>query len=172
MLLDSVPAGTSLHLSNGMVVRYANMCGCPDAARIECNRGVNGIDGATSTAIGASMTYDGITLLVTGDMSAQYDLGALAAPGIPPRFRMAVLNNSGGGIFRLIKSTRDIPEMERWLAGDVRLPLRQLADGFGFDYYEVTDEETLRRCVGSFFADRERPAILNIITPPRGSNKK
>lgn len=168
MLLGAVPEGTSLHLGNGMSVRYAHMCGCPGACRTECNRGVNGIDGSTSTAVGASMAYNGPTLLVTGDMAAQYDMAALAAPAIPSSFRMAVVNNGGGGIFRLIKSTREIPEMERWLAGDVRLPLRQLAEGFGFDYYEATDESSLQAQLPAFFAVAERPAILNILTPPKG----
>lgn len=165
ILLQGMPAGLNLHLSNGTVVRYAQLFGTPDAARVECNRGVSGIDGCTSTAIGAAMASEHPTLLVTGDMCAQYDMGALATCGIPGSFRMAVLNNGGGGIFRFIAATRDLPEMERFLAADVRLPLRQLAEGFGFDYLEADSAEGLQRAIPYFFADNGRPAILNIITP-------
>ena len=168
-LMRGVPSGTSLHLSNGTAARYAQLTGCPGAIRTECNRGVSGIDGCTSTAIGAAMATDELTLLVTGDMSAQYDMGALAIQEVPATFRMAVLNNGGGGIFRFIKSTRDLPETDRWLAGDVRLPLRELAAGFGFDYYEAADEASLSSVMPAFFAPSGRPAILNIITPPDAS---
>lgn len=168
-LMRSVPSGTSLHLSNGTAARYAQLTGCPGAIRTECNRGVSGIDGCTSTAIGAAMATDELTLLVTGDMSAQYDMGALAIQEVPATFRMAVLNNGGGGIFRFIKSTRDLPETDRWLAGGVRLPLRELAAGFGFDYYEAADEASLSSVMPAFFAPYGRPAILNIITPPDAS---
>lgn len=168
-LMRGVPSGTSLHLSNGTAARYAQLTGCPGAIRTECNRGVSGIDGCTSTAIGAAMATDELTLLVTGDMSAQYDMGALAIQEVPATFRMAVLNNGGGGIFRFIKSTRDLPETDRWLAGGVRLPLRELAAGFGFDYYEAADEASLSSVMPAFFAPSGRPAILNIITPPDAS---
>ncbi|MDE6454235.1 MAG: 2-succinyl-5-enolpyruvyl-6-hydroxy-3-cyclohexene-1-carboxylic-acid synthase [Muribaculaceae bacterium] len=165
LLLRSVPSDTNLHLSNGTAVRYAQLFAPLTCARADCNRGVSGIDGCTSTAIGAAMAADAPVLLVTGDMSAQYDIGALAMAGIPSSFRMAVLNNGGGGIFRFIAATRSLPETERFLAADVRLPLRELAAGFGFDYYEATDADSLSACLDGFFDAHTRPAILNIITP-------
>ena len=169
LLLGALPDGTNLHLSNGTAVRYAQLFDYSAAARVECNRGVSGIDGCTSTAIGAAMTSEAPTLLVTGDMSAQYDIGALATPGIPATFRMVVLNNSGGGIFRFIKATRDLPEMERYLAADVRLPLRDIAGGFGFDYYEARNAAMLRAVMPRFFAEGPQPCILNIVTPAQAS---
>lgn len=168
-LLSAMPLGTNLHLSNGTAVRYAQLFDCSAACRVECNRGVSGIDGCTSTAIGASIISGSPTLLISGDMSAQYDMGALATPGIPSRFRMAVLNNGGGGIFRFIKATRDLPEMERFLAADVRLPLRDIASGFGFDYYEARNAAMLRAVMPRFFADGPQPSILNIVTPAQAS---
>lgn len=168
-LLSAMPKGMNLHLSNGTAVRYAQLFDCSAAVRVESNRGVSGIDGCTSTAIGAAMTAESPTLLITGDMSAQYDIGALATPGIPADFRMVVLNNSGGGIFRFIKATRDLPEMERYLAADVRLPLRDIAGGFGFDYYEARNAAMLRAVMPRFFAEGPRACILNIVTPAQAS---
>lgn len=167
-LAASLPADCDLHLSNGTAVRYAQLFPCK-VSRVECNRGVSGIDGCTSTAIGSAMSGNSLTMLISGDMCAQYDLGALATTGIPANFRLAVLNNSGGGIFRFINATRDLPEMPHFLAADVRLPLRQLADGFGFDYFEATDAHTLACVLPRFYAGNGRPAILNIITPAEES---
>ena len=80
-----------------------------------CNRGVSGIDGSTSTAIGASLAYSGTTLLITGDMSFSYDLSGLASQYNSPRLKIIVMKNGGGGIFRFIKSTSALPELERYL---------------------------------------------------------
>ena len=102
-------------------------------------------------------------------MCAQYDMAALAMSSIPDTFRIAVLNNSGGGIFRFIKATRDMPELEHYLAADVRLPLKELADGFGFDYYEAHDKSSLEKMLPAFFSPGCRPAILNMITPAETS---
>lgn len=164
-LLQNVPSHYELHLSNGTAVRYAQLFAPLHLPRVECNRGVSGIDGCTSTAIGSAAVSGRPTLLISGDMCAQYDMGALACTEIPSSFRMAVLNNGGGGIFRFIKATRDLPEAERFLAADVRLPLRQLAEGFGFDYFEADSPDTLAAGLPRFFAEGSRPAILNIITP-------
>ncbi|MDE5744445.1 MAG: 2-succinyl-5-enolpyruvyl-6-hydroxy-3-cyclohexene-1-carboxylic-acid synthase, partial [Paramuribaculum sp.] len=126
------------------------------------------IDGSTSTAIGAAIAYPaGVTLLITGDMSAQYDLGALATESIPSNFKMIVMRNGGGGIFRFINSTSGLPELERNFAAkeSVRLPLESLAQGFGFSYYEAASEEELRNVLPDFISGAERPAILAIDTP-------
>lgn len=170
-VMESVPKGCNLQLSNGTAVRYAQLFPHGNIHRIDCNRGVSGIDGCTSTAIGAAMAYTGKTLLVTGDMSAQYDLGGLAMPDIPSSMKIIVLNNGGGGIFRFIKSTSSLDELERFFVGDVRLPLRQLAEGFGFRYYEVDSESGFGNCINDFYSDDTRPALMNIITPGEVSAK-
>ena len=97
-------------------------------------------------------------------MSAQYDVGALGLTEITPRFKMVVLNNGGGGIFRFIKSTSGLDECEECFAADVRLPLRQLSDGYGFEYFEASDKTSLEVAISGFIAENKRPAILNIIT--------
>ena len=164
-LVNVLPADWNIHVSNGTAIRYLQLFDYSQLGRVECNRGVSGIDGSTSTAIGASLCFDGTTLLITGDMSAQYDMGALAFNEIPPRFKMVVLNNSGGGIFRFIGTTAALEERERCFAADVRLPLRQLADGFGFAYYRAEKADEFRQTFARFRDDDSRPAILELVTP-------
>ncbi len=164
-LLELVPYGWNLQLSNGTAVRYAQLFAPSKFNSVECNRGVSGIDGSTSTAVGAQVYAENITLLLTGDMSAQYDMGALALNEITPLFKMAVLNNGGGGIFRFIKSTSELDECEECFAAKVNLPLKKLAAAFGFAYYEVCDKESFENIFEQFAKLTESPAILNIITP-------
>lgn len=165
MVMASLPSECNLQLSNGTAVRYAQLFPYSRFHRIDCNRGVSGIDGCTSTAIGASLVYNGPTVLITGDMSAQYDIGALAFGAIPARFKMVVLNNGGGGIFRFIKSTSGLEELDRYFVADVRLPLGKIAEGFGFRYFECADPENFPSAFQGFIHEKEVPAILNVITP-------
>lgn len=168
-LLKFIPRSWNIHLSNGTSVRYAQLFDYSAIKRIECNRGVSGIDGSTSTAVGAHIYADNVTLLISGDMSMQYDIGALALSEITPKMKIAVLNNSGGGIFRFIKSTSGLDECEKCFAADVRLPLAKLAEAYGFAYFEASDKDSFDCELVGFASETERPAILNIITPPEES---
>jgi 2-succinyl-5-enolpyruvyl-6-hydroxy-3-cyclohexene-1-carboxylate synthase len=154
----------NLQLSNGTAVRYTQLFDYSKYNRIDCNRGVSGIDGCTSTAIGAALVEDRPTILITGDMCAQYDMGALAANCITPNFKMIVLNNGGGGIFRFIKATRDLDELDDYIACKVNLPIKQLAEAYDFEYFEADNYETLHDELNRFESEKTRPAILNVIT--------
>jgi len=164
-IVEMLPEGCNLHVSNGTAVRYLQLFDYSRIHRIECNRGVSGIDGCTSTALGASALYDGRTVIVTGDMSAQYDLSALSSSLVSKKFAIIVLNNGGGGIFRFIETTRSLPELEDYFAAGVNLPLRQLADGYGFDYHEAVDEQSLVRAMRFLSQATQRPVIINVVTP-------
>ncbi|MDE6511225.1 MAG: 2-succinyl-5-enolpyruvyl-6-hydroxy-3-cyclohexene-1-carboxylic-acid synthase, partial [Muribaculaceae bacterium] len=105
----------NLFVSNGTVVRYSQLV--PHVCHAEyCNRGVSGIDGSTSTAVGGAWAYKGRTWLISGDVSWLYDSGASALGDVRYDMRMIVIDNGGGGIFRFVKSTSGIPEeiLERY----------------------------------------------------------
>lgn len=169
-IISSLGTNVNLHLSNGTSVRYAQLMDCSRLHRCECNRGVSGIDGCTSTALGASLAYQGgPTLLVSGDMSFQYDIAALSSVLMNPRLKMIVICNKGGEIFRFIGVTSALPERERYFAVGTRLPLRQLCDGYGIDYYEASSREELSALIPRFLKSSTSPAILAINTPAEES---
>ena len=163
-LLNLVPGNTNVQLSNGMTVRYAQLVDTARLHRVDGNRGVSGIDGSTSTAIGASWAYDATTLLITGDMSAQYDIGALNLPDVSPHFRMAVVSNGGGNIFRTIRTTRDLPELEESFAVGVPVSWPDIARAYGWEYIEVTDMETLAAALPAIARRSKAPMLINIVT--------
>ena len=171
ILFHYIPKKWNLQISNGTSIRYSQLFNTTIYNRIDCNRGVSGIDGCTSTAIGASIAYDGTTLLITGDMSAQYDINALSAEAITSKFKMSVINNNGGGIFRFIKSTSNLPELEEYFITKPKLPLRELAYGYGFNFYDASNPNELEQILPTFMSDNTKPAILRINTPAKKSTK-
>lgn len=159
-----IPKGWNLQLSNGTSIRYSQLFSSAKIARYDCNRGVSGIDGSTSTAIGASFAYQGVTLLITGDMSAQYDVGALASNLISPNFKMVVFCNGGGAIFRFIGSTSSLPELNEYFACGANLPLDKLCEGYGFSFFEVSESDDLESVFSDFASEKSHPALLAIHT--------
>lgn len=165
LLLPAIPQGTVLHLSNGTSIRYAQLFDTPQVEASYCNRGVSGIDGSTSTALGASMVDDKLHLLITGDMSFGYDVAALATRLASPRFKIVVLNNGGGGIFRFIKGPSDLPELEECFEVSYRQPIEGYAQLHGYKYFNADSVDALQMVLSQFFAESEYPAILSVTTP-------
>ena len=171
-IIPAIPAGYHVQLSNGTTIRYAQLFGDRLIQHNNCNRGVSGIDGSTSTALGASLAYPtGNTLLITGDMSFSYDLSGLASQYNSPRFKIIVIKNGGGGIFRFIKNTSSLPELENYLEVSRDIPVGKYAEAFGFNYYEANSEESLKKQLPIFFADADKPSILAVISDKYDSAK-
>lgn len=168
-VLQALPAGSRLQLGNSMAVRYAaftGLNGLEPEIRINSNRGVSGIDGTVSTAVGAALATGQITTLICGDLAFFYDRNALWHAHLPPNLRVVILNNHGGGIFKLIDGPSNLPpaELETYFFTPQPLSAQNTAADHGCDYYFAADAAALAEVLPAFFAPRSRPAILEIET--------
>lgn len=155
----------NLFVSNGTPVRYSQLL--PHKCHAEyCNRGVSGIDGMTSTAVGAAHAYKGKTLLISGDTSWLYDSGASALSDVPPEMRMVVIDNSGGGIFRFIKATSGIPEdiLDRYFCVGGQMDVAVLSMAYGIETIEADDEVSLCEGIRWLGEDSDLPRLLVVRT--------
>lgn len=103
-LVDVLPEGATLFVSNSMPIRDTDTFFFTNEKNIEvlANRGVNGIDGIVSTALGVSVARKPLVLVV-GDLSFYHDLnGLLAAKLHDLHATIVVVNNDGGGIFSFL----------------------------------------------------------------------
>ena len=164
LILPSIPADTYLQLSNGTPIRYAQLFDNYSCLKSTSNRGVSGIDGSTSTAIGAAFGTENMVLLITGDMGFQYDSNALSIANIPSNLKIIVIKNGGGGIFRFLPGTAALPELERYFECVTDVKVKQLAETYSFDFYSATTEEELMRMLPEFYASPNR-AIMEVVTP-------
>ncbi len=164
LIVPSLPERCRVQLSNGTTIRYVQLFGDQLNHDSFCNRGVSGIDGSTSTSLGASLVYDGATVLITGDMSFSYDLSGLASQYNSPRLKIIVMCNGGGGIFRFIKSTSELPELEHYFEVGRDIPVDRYAAAFGFKYFEVCSEDDLCAVLPVFWGYEDSAAILAVRT--------
>ncbi len=97
-LLRRVPAGSSVQIANSAPVRMAEMFPLDPSIDVFCNRGVNGIDGCLSTAIGYAKACDVPTFVIIGDLAFFYDMNALTIRDLPAGLRILLVNNGGGAV--------------------------------------------------------------------------
>lgn len=103
-LTRNLPPDLVLHLGNSASIRYSLLFGIADDVDCYSNRGVSGIDGCTSTALGfATQQPERPVWLICGDITFLYDRNAFWQTPRPANFKVIVINNGGGGIFRFIE---------------------------------------------------------------------
>jgi 2-succinyl-5-enolpyruvyl-6-hydroxy-3-cyclohexene-1-carboxylate synthase len=136
-LVRALPEGSLLFAGNSMPVRDLDSftSGSERALRVMGNRGVNGIDGVVSTALGVSAASDAPVLLVVGDLSFHHDLNALAAIREGrARAVIVVVNNDGGGIFSFLPSSEYGDLFERYFGTPHGLDFGAAAGLYGVPY--------------------------------------
>jgi 2-succinyl-5-enolpyruvyl-6-hydroxy-3-cyclohexene-1-carboxylate synthase len=106
----ALPAGALLVLGSSTPVRDIDRLAVPRAdIAVLANRGVAGIDGTISTAVGAALAHGGPAFTLMGDLTFLHDLtGLLLGEGEPaPDLTVVVPDNDGGGIFAQLEPGED-----------------------------------------------------------------
>ncbi|WP_116772200.1 2-succinyl-5-enolpyruvyl-6-hydroxy-3-cyclohexene-1-carboxylic-acid synthase [Maribacter litoralis] len=165
LLLKSIPDNYMLQLANSSTIRYTQLFEVNPTLKVFCNRGTSGIDGSTSTAVGASWVNSMPTLLITGDLSFFYDSNALWNNYVKSDFRIIVVNNNGGGIFRILPGKDDSNVFETYFETRHSLSAENLCNMFGFDYRTAKSSQELKEELNGFFNESVRPQLLEITTP-------
>lgn len=161
---EKIPDSCNLQISNSSMIRYAQLFNFNSKNKIFCNRGASGIDGATSTAVGFAVADAHPTLLITGDIGFFYDSNALWNKYIPNTFRIILVNNGGGDIFKIIPGPDSSNSLEEYFVTRHNRTARLMAQEYNFEYIQAHNQEELLKELDSFFLCSEKPKLLEIIT--------
>lgn len=174
VVLERLPIESILHLANSMPVRYANLCGIHETQQISvsANRGVSGIDGCLSTAVGAALATDQIVTVLIGDVAFFYDRNALWSAPVPPNLRIILLNNDGGHIFRIIEGPSRQPELETYFETPHGYTARNTAEDAHLTYQVCDSLETLRSLLPDFFQPGQQAKLLEISTDKQSNQEQ
>jgi 2-succinyl-5-enolpyruvyl-6-hydroxy-3-cyclohexene-1-carboxylate synthase len=154
-----------IHLGNSTPVRYAQLFDWNRGHKWFANRGTSGIDGCLSSAVGAAHGSDEPVLLIVGDLSFFYDSNGLWNNYLKPNFRIILINNSGGGIFRFIAGPSETEELEEFFEAKQTMNAQGIAKTFGLNYIACNNETTFKEALKNFFEPSEKPMILEVFTP-------
>ncbi len=172
-MLQNLPAEANLHLGNSTSVRYGQLFAhvLPSSILVNSNRGTSGIDGCTSTAVGAALVNQKMTFLLSGELSFHYDINALWNQFVSPQLRLIILNNSGGNIFRLIDGSSTVPELESYFETRQQTDFANIAAHYQITYHSVSNAEELAQAWETFVQPSNSAQILEIKTDPEASEK-
>ena len=169
-VMPSLPQNSQLQISNSSAIRYAQLVDIDETISVFCNRGTSGIDGSTSTAVGACLASGQETILINGDISFLYDSNGLWNNYIPKNFKIILLNNGGGGIFRILPGHQETPVFNTYFETSHCLTGEHLAKMYQFDYFTASDEESLDNSLNEFYESKNQ-SILEVFTPTLKNDK-
>jgi 2-succinyl-5-enolpyruvyl-6-hydroxy-3-cyclohexene-1-carboxylate synthase len=166
-------SGATLVAAASMPIRdlewYAETSATPP--RVLANRGVNGIDGVVSTALGiaASGSMEGTrTVALMGDLTFLHDVSGLVnLPEVPCTF--VVLDNGGGGIFSFLPQAATVDPMvfEQLFGTPPTSDLGAVARGFGLPVQEIAELSQLESVLA---APASSPSLIRVKVPGRPEN--
>ena len=163
-VLALVPDNAVIHLGNSGTIRYSQLVPGRAGHRYYSNRGVSGIDGSLSAALGAAMVSGALHVLVLGDLSFVYDSNALWNKDFPDNLKIVVLNDGGGGIFRLLEGPDQMDFFEEFSVTHHPVSLELLAQSFGREFQRVDAAESLEAQLEVLFASGSRLSVLEVDT--------
>ncbi len=164
-LIESLPKNSQLQISNSSAIRYAQLIDIDPSIEVFCNRGTSGIDGSTSTAIGASVGNEKQNIFITGDISFLYDSNALWNSYIPQNFKIILINNGGGGIFRILPGHEEKPVFNTFFETSHHLTAEHLAKMYKMNYFTASDPDSLEKNIELLYNSNNAPTILEVFTP-------
>ena len=171
-VLNQVPEDFHIHYGNSTVIRYAQLFDLARTNNQFGNRGTSGIDGCTSTAIGASSYDDQPSLLISGDVAFQYDSNAFLNHYISKNLRILVINNGGGNIFQIIQGPEKLATGKEFLSSAHKFTAEGIALRSMVKYMTARNEEELESRLQEFFElETEQAVILEVFTDPDISSK-
>lgn len=174
-LSPKIPTGSIFHISASHSRRAWNIFPFPKGVESMCNVGTCGIDGCTSTLIGASLANPNrISYLVTGDLAFFYDLNVLGNRHIGKNVRILLINNGIGGEFKLKphKCTLFGEEADKYMAAKghfgAKSPrlVKHIAEDLGFEYLTASDKESFKHHLPRFVDSEigEKSVIFEVFT--------
>jgi len=157
-----LPEQGQLFVGNSLVVRLIDAFSrLPAGYPVFSNRGASGIDGLISTAAGVQRANARPTLAIVGDLSALYDLNALAllrqasAP-----FVLLVINNNGGQIFSLLPTPQS--ERERFYLMPQNVQFEHAAAMFSLGYQRPTNWTELESALNTAWS-KPRATLIEVV---------
>jgi 2-succinyl-5-enolpyruvyl-6-hydroxy-3-cyclohexene-1-carboxylate synthase len=163
-LLRSLPRNIALHIASSSPIRYVQLFNTGREVPHFCNRGAAGIDGCSSTAVGYAIGSEKAVILITGDIGFVYDSNAFFHNHVPKSFKVLVINNGGGNIFRIIPGPATTGKLEDYFEAHHQVNLAGIAKTFNMEFKSVHTEEELVAILPQFFDPTGTLQILEVRT--------
>lgn len=161
-ILTKLPS-CNLQMGNSSVVRYIQLFDQREDVIYNGNRGVSGIEGCTSTAIGACVANKN-TVLISGDISFFYDSNAFWHNHVPSNFKVIVINNGEGNIFKILPHPQKDETSLPFFTTPHKTSIKKFCDLYDLQFYKATSQSELAVVFDEFIQNNNQPSVLEINT--------
>ncbi|HXW38935.1 MAG TPA: 2-succinyl-5-enolpyruvyl-6-hydroxy-3-cyclohexene-1-carboxylic-acid synthase, partial [Acidimicrobiales bacterium] len=175
-LYGALDASTALFASSSMPVRELEWFAAPrsNPPRVLANRGANGIDGITSTALGVAAGARRPVVALLGDLAFLHDVSALVSLRGEGRgsCTLVVLDNEGGGIFNFLPQADSVgpDRFERLFGTPPAVSVSEVGRGFGLPVAEASTLPELDEGLAGFVG-APGCALIRVAVPSREANR-
>lgn len=170
ILSERLPANIHLFNGNSSIIRYIQLFNWPSSIHHLGNRGVSGIDGVSSTSVGYAYAHDGQVVLISGDLAFFYDSNAFWQKDLPLNLKVIVVNNQGGGIFKIIEGPNKTDWLETHFEQKHSRTAKGLAEMYGLPYFRADNEANLNNMLEHWLSFKGL-CILEVFTPSEKNDK-
>jgi len=162
--VKNLPSNSILHLGNSSAIRYSQLIPVKKVNPCFSNRGTSGIDGCVSTAVGAAMVSSALHILIVGDLSFVYDSNALWNKDFPNNLKILILNDGGGGIFRMLEGPGSMNFFEEFSVTHHPVSLELLSQAFGRRFRRVDNLADLEDNLEVLYEPGSEISVLEVDT--------
>ena len=147
--------------ANSSVIRLAEIYACH---YVWCNRGINGIDGCLSTAVGMSAATDDMIFCLIGDLSFFYDQNALWNNKLNGNIRIVLINNGEGAIFEKFEELKNTSARDA-VIGKHSISAQGICTQNDCGYIKATNMDEMQLGIVSMMTmETKRPVVLEVFT--------
>ena len=179
-LANVMPKNCVLHFAILNCLRSWNFFHIDSSIRTMCNVGGFGIDGCTSSLIGASLAdKNKLYFLITGDLAFFYDLNVIGNRHIGPNVRILLVNTGNGAEFLHFQSPVYEVGVKPYIAAEGHFGnksktfVKEMAFSLGFDYFSANDKSSFNLIKEQFVSEKlgTKPMIFEVFTDADSQSK-
>lgn len=161
-VVEQMHSGSELFIGNSMAVRDLDtfFVATHKQIYVHANRGVSGIDGIVSTALGiAAKSKEKVTLII-GDLAFYHDLnGLLTAMQYDINITIVLINNDGGGIFSFLPQSKEEKHFEVLFGTPLNIDFKHVVDMYKGTYRLVSSEDELVTSLNDSYEHKQLSVI-------------
>jgi 2-succinyl-5-enolpyruvyl-6-hydroxy-3-cyclohexene-1-carboxylate synthase len=165
-LASEIPKNWNVFLANSMPVRDADSFFYPEnfTGKIFVNRGVSGIDGNISTAVGIAAALQTPLIALLGDLTFMHDMNAITqVASSPTPVILLIVNNGGGGIFSFLPIAAKAKQFEKYFATTHDFHFEEISKFAGIPFFRPSSKNGLLS-IWQDLKENPRSCFIEVVT--------
>jgi 2-succinyl-5-enolpyruvyl-6-hydroxy-3-cyclohexene-1-carboxylate synthase len=164
-LISNLPQNSVLQLANSNAIRMGHLFEIDKSIKCFCNRGVNGIDGCMSTAVGYAAISEKPVFLIIGDLTFFYDMNALWNRHLTKSLRILLVNNEGGAVMHLPLSAEKGKKLGKFTSAGHQTSAKGWVESIGIEYMSAYNSDEIDKGIATLINnDNTGPMLLEVFT--------